>query len=138
MKNDQSTALQSAGINPSAQRVAVAQYVLHTEDHPSADEVWTRVRKRFPHVSRATIYNTLNLFVEKGLLRQFVLTEGRVVFDPNTSDHHHFVDEETGKIHDVPWDAVKVANVSDLEGLEVREYQVVMRGTVTRAKNKTR
>ena len=90
MKRDQAAFLQQRGINPSAQRVAVAQYVLHTEDHPSADEVWTRVRKRFPHVSRATVYNTLNLFVEKGLLRQFVLTEGRVVFDPKIEDHHHF------------------------------------------------
>ena len=82
MRGDKTSLLMDHGINPSAQRVAVAQYVLHTDEHPSADEVWTRVRKRFPHVSRATIYNTLNLFVEKGLLRQFVLTEGRVVFDP--------------------------------------------------------
>mgnify|MGYP001821500911 CR=1 FL=1 len=136
MRNDQTSVLHAHGINPSAQRVAVAQYVLHTDEHPSADEVWTRVRKNFPHVSRATVYNTLNLFVEKGLLRQFILTEGRVVFDPNTSDHHHFVDEETGRIHDVPWDAVRVSNVPKLEGFDVREYQVVMRGKKTRSKRK--
>jgi len=128
MKGDEATLLRKHGINPSAQRVAVAQYVLHTEDHPSADEVWTRVRKRFLHVSRATIYNTLNVFVEKGLLREFILAEGRVVFDPNTSAHHHFIDEDSGEIHDVPWDAVEVSNVAGLDGLEVREYQVVMRG----------
>jgi Fe2+ or Zn2+ uptake regulation protein len=128
MQGDEADFLKKHGINPSAQRVAVAQYVLQTEDHPSADEVWTRVRKRFPHVSRATIYNTLNLFVEKGLLREFVLTEGRVVFDPNTSSHHHFIDEDSGEIHDVPWDAVVVSDVAGLDGLEVREYQVVMRG----------
>jgi Fe2+ or Zn2+ uptake regulation protein len=110
----------------------VAQYVLHTSDHPSADEVWTRVRKRFPFVSLATVYNTLHLFVEKGLLRQFVLTEGRVVFDPKTEAHHHFIDEDSGTIHDVPWDAIEVSDVSKLNGFEVREYQVVMRGTRTR------
>jgi len=55
--------------------------VLCTDEHPSADEVWNRVRRRFPHVSRATVYNTLNLFVEKGLFRQYILTEGRMVFD---------------------------------------------------------
>jgi Fur family iron response transcriptional regulator len=131
---DHATVLRDHGINPSAQRVAVAQYVLHTEEHPSADEVWVRVRKHFPHVSRATVYNTLNLFVEKGLLRQFVLTEGRVVFDPKTEDHHHFVDEESGRIHDVPWDAVQIPNVPKLDGFEVREYQVVMRGKKTRGK----
>jgi Fe2+ or Zn2+ uptake regulation protein len=136
MRRDETAILKSHGINPSAQRVAVAQYVLHTDEHPSADEVWTRVRKRFPHVSRATVYNTLNLFLKKGLLRQFVLTEGRVVFDPKTDDHHHFIDEESGKIHDVPWDAVKVSNVPKLDGFEVREYQVVMRGRMTRNKKR--
>ena len=132
MPNDATSVLKNLGINPSAQRVAVAQFVLHTDEHPSADEVWTRVRKRFPHVSRATVYNTLNLFVAKGLLRQVVVTEGRVVFDPNTDDHHHFIDEDSGRIHDVPWDAVKVSNVMKLDGFEVHQYQVVMRGKRTR------
>ena len=131
MRCNETTVLKNHGINPSAQRVSVAQYVLHTDEHPSADEVWTRVREFFPHVSRATVYNTLNLFVEKGLLRQRVLTEGRVIFDPKLDDHHHFIDEDTGKIHDVPWDAVKVANISKLDGFEVREYEVVMRGKKT-------
>ena len=137
MARDETAVLRDHGINPSAQRVAVAQYVLHTKDHPSADEVWTRVRERFPHLSRATVYNTLNLFVEKGLLRQFALTEGRVVFDPKTDDHHHFIDEESGRIHDVAWDAVRVSNVSKLEGFDVREYQVVMRGKRTRKKRRS-
>lgn len=106
----------------------MAEYVLHTEDHPSADEVWTRVRERFPMISRATVYNTLNLFTEKNLVRQFVLTEGRVVFDPHVEDHHHFIDEATGIIYDVPWDALTVANVDRLEGFRIDEYQVVMRG----------
>jgi len=132
MRRDEASVLRDHGINPSAQRVAVAKYVLHTDEHPSADEVWTRVKKRFPQVSRATVYNTVNLFVKKGLLRQFALTEGRVVFDPKTDDHHHFIDEETGKILDVPWNAVKVADAPKLEGYEVREYQVVMRGRRTR------
>ena len=112
MRRDETSMLKDHGINPSAQRVAVAQYVLHTDDHPSADEVWSRVREHFPLVSRATVYNTVNLFVDRGLLRQFVLTEGRVVFDPSTDDHHHFIDEDTGTIHDVPRDAVTVSKPS--------------------------
>ena len=131
MKPAEADLLEQHGIQPSAQRVAIARYVLFTDDHPSADEVWTKVREAFPMVSRATVYNTLNLFVEKGLLRQVSLTEGRVVFDPKTDDHHHFIDEDSGRIHDVPWDAVKVSNVAKLDGFEVREYQVVMRGKKT-------
>lgn len=120
--------LREHGVQPSAQRVAVAEYVLATHDHPSADRVWERVRKGFPMISRATIYNTLNLFVEKGLLRQLVLAEGNVVFDPKTEPHHHFIDDRTGKIHDIPWDSIKVSRVEQLEGFDVSEYSVVLRG----------
>src|SRR5215208_3980376 len=97
--------LREHDIQPSAQRVAVADYVLFTEDHPSADDVWTRVKKGFPMLSRATVYNTLNLFVKQGLLRELVLSEGKVVFDPKLSPHHHFIDDETQNIVDIPWDA---------------------------------
>lgn len=120
--------LEERGVQPSAQRVAIARYVLHTEDHPSADQVFAKVKRSFPMVSRATVYNTLNLFVDKGLLQAHVLAEGRVVFDPNLAQHHHFIDEDTGAIHDVPWDAVKVSNVDALAGYDVHAYQVVMRG----------
>ena len=126
--------LREAGIQPSAQRLALAEYVLSTEAHPSADQVWTEVRARVPMISRATVYNTLNLFVRKGLLRELQLAEGRVVFDPNMGPHHHFIDEATGRIHDVPWDALEVRRVEALRGLEVREYQVVLRGRKARGK----
>lgn len=121
--------LEGRGIQPSAQRVAVAEYALRTTDHPSADVVWAKVKAGFPFCSRATVYNTLNLFVEKGLLRVLVIAEGRVVFDPNVELHHHFVDEETGDIHDVPWDAVDVRRMEPPREFELREYQVIMRGS---------
>lgn len=130
MKTDVVEVLREHDVQPSAQRVAVAQYVLHTAEHPSADQVWAKVKEGFPMLSRATVYNTLNLFVEKGLLRELILAEGKVVFDPKVEPHHHFIDEATGEIHDIPWEAVKVSDVEALEaqGYKVREYQVVMRG----------
>lgn len=121
--------LRDHGIQPSAQRIAVAEYVLDTEDHPSADEVWQAVQDRVPMISRATVYNTLNLFVEKALLRAIALTGGHTVFDPKTDPHHHFIDEPTGRIYDVPWSALSVKDIKDLEDFDVREYQVVLRGS---------
>lgn len=123
--------LRDKGVQPSAQRVAVAKYALKTHDHPSADEVFERVKRSFPMISRATVYNTLNLFVEKGLLARHVLAEGKVVFDCEVEPHHHFVDDATGRIHDVPWDAIQVGPVDRLAGFDVREYQVVLRGRRT-------
>jgi Fe2+ or Zn2+ uptake regulation protein len=128
MMEDVVARLREHGVQPSAQRVAVGEYVLATEAHPSADEVWQEVKRAFPMISRATVYNTLNLFVQKGLLRELVLAEGKIVFDPNVAPHHHFIDEQTGAIYDVPWAALRVSNVDALKGFGVREYQVVMRG----------
>ena len=127
---DTAATLREKDIQPSAQRVAVGEYVLHTHEHPSADLVWKRVRERFPWISRATVYNTLNLFVDRGLLQRLNLSEDAVVFDPVTETHHHFIDEATGAIHDVPWDRVQVCNIESLRDYEVHDYQVVMRGTV--------
>jgi Fe2+ or Zn2+ uptake regulation protein len=126
-------ALRDHGVQPSAQRLAIAAFVLGTTAHPSADEVLEGVRQRFPMVSRATVYNTLNLFVQKGLLRSLALGEGRTVFDCNVADHHHFIDDETGAIHDIAWDALHVHDVNALTGYRVREYQVVLRGRKTRS-----
>ena len=117
------------GIRPSAHRLAVAEYVLTTADHPSADRVWRQVSTRFPTISRATVYNTLNLFVEKGILRALHLDPESVVFDPRIDTHHHFVDETTGAIHDVDWDKVQVCNIEQLREYDVHEYMVIMRGS---------
>jgi Fe2+ or Zn2+ uptake regulation protein len=57
-----------------------------------------------------------------------VLAEGSVVFDPMVEPHHHFVDDETGAIQDIPWSALRVGKVDELEGFDVREYMVVVRG----------
>jgi Fe2+ or Zn2+ uptake regulation protein len=121
-------ALREHGIKPTAQRLAVARFVLEASSHPTADEVWEKVRRHSPTLSRATVYNTLNVFVEKGLLRTQAVREGALVFDPRVARHHHFIDEETGAIYDVPWEAVRVAGEKSLEGYEVKDYQVVMRG----------
>lgn len=136
MKRNIAEILRDHGIQPSAQRLAVATYVLGTDDHPSAEEVLRHAKAHLPMISRATVYNTLNLFVDKGLVRELVLAEGRSVFDCNLEQHHHFIDEATGAIHDVPWDAVRVSRVDRLAGYEIKEYMVVMRGKKTAGRSK--
>jgi Fe2+ or Zn2+ uptake regulation protein len=120
--------LREYGIQPTPQRVAVAEFVLETATHPTADEVWAIVRRRCPTLSRATVYNTLNLFAGKGLLKFQPLKDGVIVFDAHVEPHHHLIDDETRKVFDVPWNAVKITGAATVESFEVREYQVVMRG----------
>jgi Fur family iron response transcriptional regulator len=116
--------LEQHGIRPTRQRLAIAQLVLGSHDHLSAD----RVHARVPKASRATVYNTLNLLVGKGLIREVVLAAGNVVYDANLDRHHHFIDETTGRISDLPWDAVQVGAPPQLPGVEVTSYEVVVRG----------
>ena len=120
--------LRNKGIQPTPQRLEVVRCVLAAKNHPSADEVWNLVRRRCPTVSRGTVYNTLNLLVEKGLVVARTLKEGAVAFDPRVEPHHHLVDEETGEVHDIPWDALKVTGTGSFREFDVSEYHVVMHG----------
>jgi len=120
--------LRQCDIQPTPQRIAVVEHVLKSKTHPSADEVLTYARKKCPTVSRATVYNTLNLLVEKGLLKMQAIKEGAIVFDPNVENHHHLIDIETGEIFDIPWDQLEVNVKKKLKGFEVTEFQVIMHG----------
>lgn len=115
-------------IRPTTHRLAVAEFVLNTSSHPSADDVFKNVRKRSPLISRATVYNVLELFVKKGLLRRRLLREGMVIFDALVEPHHHFIDERTGAIIDVPHDACKIQPAASLRRFDIRDYHIVMRG----------
>ena len=128
MTHDVPALLRHRGVRLSAHRLAVARFVLRTRSHPSAEDVFVAVQKDFPVISRATVYNTLNLFVEKGLLQRLPVGEGRVVYDPDLSPHHHLVDEDTGVVHDIPWEALEIPSVKSVQGFEVTNCQVVMRG----------
>jgi Fe2+ or Zn2+ uptake regulation protein len=120
--------LRQCGIQPTPQRIAVVKCVLASQTHPTADEVVLTARKSCPTVSRATVYNTLNLLVEKGLIGMQTIKEGAVVFDPNVHRHHHFIDEETGEIHDIPWNQLEVKGKEKLRKFEIYEFQVILRG----------
>jgi len=123
--------LERHGIQPSAQRVAVAAFVLQTDRHPSADQVLATVRATLPVLSRATVYNTLNILVARGLLRQLTIAGGRVVFDPRLEAHHHFVDDDSGDISDLPLAAFAVQQTLALDDIAIRDVEVVVRGRRT-------
>lgn len=120
--------LRQCDIQPTPQRIAVVECVLNNKSHPTADDVLLAARKKCPTVSRATVYNTLNLLVEKRLIGMQTLREGAVVFDPNVEKHHHLIDDETGNIYDIPWDQLEVKGKEKLKDFEISEFQVIMRG----------
>jgi Fur family transcriptional regulator, iron response regulator len=87
-------------INPTHQRSEIARVMLSKAQHLSAEQVLSLVNMNSAHVSKATVYNTLNLFVEKGLIRQLIIDPTKVFYDTNTSYHHHYYNEDTGELSD--------------------------------------
>ena len=121
--------LLSRGVKPTPQRVVIADYLLHTDSHPTAEEVLSAVSEALPvALSRATVYNTLNALKEAGVIQEVLTEPGRVRYDANVSHHHHFVDVKTGKIVDIPAD--KVEAIGELLGdqYKVHGFQVLFYG----------
>jgi Fur family iron response transcriptional regulator len=90
-----------AGVRPTAQRLRIAQVLLGRPQHLSAEQVLAGLRGQGMRVSKATIYNTLNLFAASGLIRQLSVGGDRCWFDSNTDAHYHFHDLDTGALMDV-------------------------------------
>lgn len=108
--------LMEYGIQPTAQRCVVTGYLLETDCHPTAEEVMLAVKDRLPcSLSRATVYNTLKLLVDKGLLQELSTEPGQIRYDANTGPHHHFVDRESGRIYDLEVDSEGISIRTDFK-----------------------
>ena len=108
--------LVDAGVGLTAQRIAIARYVLVEGDHPTASEVLENVSKTLSMVSKATVYNTLSLFVESGLLVEVSGgPQDPVRYDGNTVAHHHLRDHRTGRLIDIPYEDIEIANLDALK-----------------------
>jgi Fur family iron response transcriptional regulator len=106
--------LQTCGIAPTRQRVEIAQVLFSRCEHLSADHVLAAVNAHGALASKATVYNTLNLFVRMKLVREVLVDPNRVFYDPNTTPHHHFYNVDTGEISDIAADHIAFAQLPDV------------------------
>ena len=106
--------LKGAGLRPTRQRLALAKLLFDGCDrHITAETLHAEVLAANVRVSLATVYNALHQFTRSGLLREVVVDSSRAYFDTNTSQHHHFFDEDTGELSDIP---VGYISLGDLPG----------------------
>jgi len=123
-----STLLEQHGIRPTQQRVKVAEILLAAPIHLTADQLLASLRQAPGRVSKATVYNTLKLFVENGLARQIHLDPDRCVYDSRITQHHHFQNVETGEMIDIAPEQLAFAQLPPLpEGTEIDSVDVVIR-----------
>ena len=121
--------LAECGLNLTAQRVAIAETVLNSTIHPTAEEVFRAVCTVLPVVSRATVYNTLKLLVRQGMLRAISVEEGAVHYDPWLEPHPHFLDTHEHRLMDIPEEEILAfEHRLDESRFAVEDVQVLFRG----------
>lgn len=121
--------LKNAGLRPTRQRRWLAHNLFGGGDrHVTAEQLHSQAEANGATISLATVYNTLHQFQAVGLLREVIVESGRVYFDTNTTDHHHFYIEGTGQLLDIPGDLVSIGTLPEIpEGLDLDRVDVVIR-----------
>ncbi len=120
--------LLSHGIAPTHQRIEIANALFSRCEHQSADQIMATVNLHHSETSKATVYNTLRLFLEKGLVREVIVDPSKVFYAPNTAPHHHFYNLVSGELTDIPANALQVAGLPTLPaGMLVESIDVIVR-----------
>ena len=120
--------LRGHNINPTHQRIEIAHALFSRQEHLSADQIMAIVNTRHSETSKATVYNTLNLFLEKKLIREVIVDPDRVFYDPNTRNHHHFYDVDSGRLKDIDASDISVSGLPPLpEGTVTEGVDIIIR-----------
>lgn len=121
-----------AGLRLTRQRQEVYNILIEKRDHPTAQEVFERVKERIPSISLATVYNCLDALVEHRLARQVNFDREPSRFCPNLEEHGHFSDANSGKIFDIAFKTgVSIYDVVNLpEGANVDQIEFTVRGMI--------
>ncbi|MCG8501075.1 MAG: transcriptional repressor [Firmicutes bacterium] len=120
--------LKEYDIKPSYQRIKIFEYLRNTKSHPTVDEIFKEIVQEIPTLSKTTVYNTLSLFIEKGIVTVITIEENETRYDADTSLHGHFKCKSCGKVYDFD---IKVSkeDIGDLDGFEVDEKHLYFKGS---------
>ena len=120
--------LERRGLRPTRQRVQVAEILLTSPRHLTAEQILSALQESSGGVSKATVYNTLKLFAEQGLVRQIHFDPERCVYDSTMEPHHHFQNLDTGEMIDIAPEELAFARMPPLPpGTEIAGVDVVIR-----------
>ncbi len=116
------------GILPTPQRLKIAEILLAKPQHLSAEQILDRLHQSGSSVSKATVYNTLNLFGERGLIKELCVDPERRYYDSSTLAHHHFYNVDTGEFTDIDENQVSFSELPELpRGTESQSVEVLIK-----------
>jgi len=121
------TLLRERGIAPSYQRLRILEYLQVHNDHPSVDTIHRALNPEIPTLSKTTVYNTLKLFVDRGVVATLGICDHEMRYDAEQKPHAHFRCSRCGRVYDVMQLPVEVPE-SVLEGHEIEAVQVHLTG----------
>lgn len=120
--------LEGQGLRATDQRIRVAELLMASPTHMTADQILAAVRSSGERVSKATVYNTLKVLAQTGLVRQIHLDPERSVYDSTRAAHHHFHNLETGELRDIRPEEIEFSRFPAIpEGMEAEAVEVVVR-----------
>ena len=137
VKNEQTTAdnlsrtLADSGVRSTPQREVIFQVLLDERDHPTAEELFNRVKTRLPSISLATVYNCLETLEQCGLVKPVNFERASTRFCPNRREHAHLMDAATGKVRDVevPADLLEQLKAAVPAGFKLDQIEINFRGS---------
>jgi Fur family transcriptional regulator, peroxide stress response regulator len=119
--------LEAKGVKASYHRLKILDYLDRHRTHPTVDIIYSALQKELPTISKTTIYNSLNLFLEKGLISNLTISGNDVRYDYKTKDHSHFQCKKCGQVIDI--EEVRCPKVKNkIEGNEVEEVHLYFKG----------
>jgi Fur family peroxide stress response transcriptional regulator len=121
--------LKDTGILLTIQRSAVLDFLDGNSQHPTAEEIYQALRVMYPALSRATVYNTLDLLKQHKLIQEVTIERGKAHYDYNTEPHHHFICRHCGRIYDVNREKVRVEQGNRVDGHKIEDARLYITGT---------
>ncbi|MEK9639851.1 MAG: Fur family transcriptional regulator [Alphaproteobacteria bacterium] len=119
-----------AGIRMTAQRSLIIETLIGSDDHPDADQVYRRTVERDQSISLPTVYRTLNLLDDAGIIKKINMNDGKARFESVREDHDHLIDVDNGHIHEFYNQEVKkmLDSIAEKMGYEVIEHRIEIVG----------
>jgi Fur family peroxide stress response transcriptional regulator len=124
-------------IKPSHQRIKVLEYLVNQQTHPNVDQIFNDLHEEIPTLSKSTVYNTLNAFVEANLVRALPIDENEARYDFMTENHGHIRCESCGTIYNFEVDIDHLPTIG-LDGFVIKEKSIFFRGVCPNCLNKAR
>ena len=113
--------LRALNIKPTNQRIDIAKFILIKDQHLSAEDIFSSLNDNKCGISRATVYNTLNLFADKGLVRRVIIGSSKIYYDSKTTPHSHYYNVDTGEISDFEFNDAQISPLPALPEHTVQE-----------------